>query len=86
MMKLAFVATHNQETWRPWDPAKGTNVTMTVFMCSSVPASLLIYIDTSFLAPFYIGEATSVQVEAYLRSQPLGQLTISEWTQVELSV
>lgn len=45
----------------------------------------MIYIDTSFLAPFYINEATSEAVEAYLRSQPTEQLSISEWTRVEFA-
>ena len=45
----------------------------------------MIYVDTSFLAPLYIEEATSTQVEAYLRSQPPRQASISEWTQVEFA-
>ena len=45
----------------------------------------MIYVDTSFLAPLYIEEATSNQVEAYLRSQPPRQASISEWTQVEFA-
>lgn len=45
----------------------------------------MIYVDTSFLAPLYIEEATSVQVEAYLRSQTPRQVSISEWTQVEFA-
>ena len=45
----------------------------------------MIYGDTSFLAPLYIEEATSTQVEATLRSQPPRQLSISDWTQVEFA-
>ena len=45
----------------------------------------MIYVDTSFLAPLYIEEATSPQVEAYLRSQLPRQVSISEWTQVEFA-
>ena len=45
----------------------------------------MIYVDTSFLAPLYIEEAISTQVEAYLRSQPPRQVSISEWTQVEFA-
>ncbi|NEQ43061.1 MAG: type II toxin-antitoxin system VapC family toxin [Leptolyngbya sp. SIOISBB] len=45
----------------------------------------MIYVDTSFLAPLYIEETTSLQVEAYLRSQPPRQISISEWTQVEFA-
>ncbi|WP_204137309.1 type II toxin-antitoxin system VapC family toxin [Halomicronema sp. CCY15110] len=45
----------------------------------------MIYVDTSFLAPLYIKEATSTQVEATLRSQPPRQISISDWTQVEFA-
>ena len=45
----------------------------------------MIYVDTSFLAPLYIEEATSIQVETYLRSQTPRQVSISEWTQVEFA-
>ncbi len=45
----------------------------------------MIYIDTSFLAPFYIREATSERVEAVLLAVPPNQLAISDWTRVEFA-
>jgi hypothetical protein len=45
----------------------------------------LIYLDTSFLAPFYIQEATSDRIETVLLSLPAGELTISDWTKVEFA-
>ena len=43
----------------------------------------MIYLDTSFLAPFYIREATSEQVETILLNIPTDELVISDWTKVE---
>jgi predicted nucleic acid-binding protein len=45
----------------------------------------LIYLDTSFLAPFYIQEATSTTVETILLKIPAGELAISDWTSVEFT-
>jgi uncharacterized protein len=45
----------------------------------------LIYLDTSFLAPFYIQEATSTSVETILLNIPTEQLAISDWTIVEFT-
>lgn len=45
----------------------------------------MIYLDTSFLAPFYIQEATSSQVEAILLKVSIGKLAISHWTRVEFA-
>ena len=45
----------------------------------------MIYLDTSFLAPFYIQEATSSEVEAILLNLPMGELAISDWTRVEFA-
>ncbi len=45
----------------------------------------MIYLDTSFLAPFYIQEATSSEVEAILLKVPIGELAISDWTRVEFA-
>jgi uncharacterized protein len=45
----------------------------------------LIYLDTSFLAPFYIQEATSVSVETILLSILTDKLAISDWTTVEFT-
>jgi uncharacterized protein len=45
----------------------------------------LIYLDTSFLAPFYIQEATSASVETILLNIPTDKLAISDWTTVEFT-
>lgn len=45
----------------------------------------MIYLDTSFLAPFYIQEATSEAVEAILLDLPTQELAISDWTIVEFA-
>lgn len=45
----------------------------------------MIYLDTSFLAPFYIREATSESVEAVLLDLPAEHLAISDWTRVEFA-
>ncbi len=45
----------------------------------------MIYLDTSFLAPFYIQEATSISVETILLSLPTPQIAISDWTTVEFT-
>lgn len=45
----------------------------------------MIYLDTSFLAPYYVNEATSNQVETVLLSLPVDQLAISDWTRVEFA-
>ena len=41
----------------------------------------MIYLDTSFLAPFYISEA----IEAVLLDLPVHRLAISDWTRVEFA-
>jgi predicted nucleic acid-binding protein len=45
----------------------------------------LIYLDTSFLAPFYIQETTSTSVETILLNLPTPQIAISNWTTVEFA-
>lgn len=45
----------------------------------------MLYLDTSFLAPPILQEATSAKIEAFLSRQPPGTLTISHWTRVEFS-
>lgn len=45
----------------------------------------MIYLDTSFIAPLYIREATSEAVEAILLNIPTPELAISHWTIVEFS-
>ena len=41
------------------------------------------YFDTSFLVPFFVDEPTSRQVEQFLRRQPVGEASISQWTRIE---
>jgi len=43
------------------------------------------YIDTSFLAPYYLPEAASETVERKLRSLPEGSLVISPLVRVEFA-
>ena len=45
----------------------------------------MIYLDTSFLAPFYIQGATSTFVESILLNLPTAELAISDWTIVEFA-
>ncbi len=45
----------------------------------------MLYFDTSFLTPLFRLEATSADVEVFIRSLPAGLLTISHWTTVEFS-
>ncbi|MGF1536271.1 MAG: type II toxin-antitoxin system VapC family toxin [Elainellaceae cyanobacterium] len=45
----------------------------------------MIYLDTSFIAPFYINEATSDRIETILKNLPSSELTISDWTKVEFA-
>ena len=45
----------------------------------------MIYLDTSFLAPFYLREATSQQVETILLNIPKDELVIIDWITVEFS-
>jgi hypothetical protein len=45
----------------------------------------MVHLDTSFVAPLVIAEATSDVVEVAVRKLPAGELTTSLWTQVELA-
>lgn len=45
----------------------------------------MIYLDTSFLVPLYMLEAASEKVEAFLRAEPSGSLTVSRWARVEFA-
>src|SRR3990170_773524 len=46
---------------------------------------LMLYFDTSFLAPLILREPTSGKVETFLTRQPAGELAISHWTRAEFS-
>ena len=45
----------------------------------------MIYIDTSFLVPLVLPEATSDRVAALVGRLPIGELAVSHWTLVEFS-
>lgn len=45
----------------------------------------MLYFDTSFLAPLILEEATSEAIEAFIATQPAGQLYVSHWTRVEFA-
>lgn len=45
----------------------------------------MIYVDTSFLAPYYIEEDTSDRVEEVIFNISVDRLAISDWTQVEFA-
>lgn|GEM_PF-2562872 len=45
----------------------------------------MIYVDTSFIAPCYIQEATSEAVEEILLNLLTQELAISDWTVVEFA-
>lgn len=43
------------------------------------------YLDTSFVAPYYIVEPSSASVETFILASAPGSLAISEWTLVEFA-
>ncbi|ADI15816.1 type II toxin-antitoxin system VapC family toxin [Truepera radiovictrix] len=43
----------------------------------------MIYLDTSFLIPYYLKESSSKAVELVLQAAPVGSLAVSTWTRVE---
>lgn len=45
----------------------------------------MIYLDTSFIAPRYIEEATSQKIEQFLLKCEINEIVISYWTYVEFS-
>ena len=45
----------------------------------------MIYLDTSFLAPLFREEATSVKVADFLSRQVVGSLAVSKWAAVEFA-
>lgn len=44
----------------------------------------MLYLDTSFVAPFMLNKDVSPQFEAFLAKQAAGSLAVSHWTFVEL--
>lgn len=45
----------------------------------------MVYLDTSFLIPYYLEEATSQNVERVLQTLSIGELAISPWVTVEFA-
>jgi predicted nucleic acid-binding protein len=45
----------------------------------------MLYFDTSFLAPLFLEEPTSIEVERFMTGLPAGELAISHSTRVEFS-
>lgn len=45
----------------------------------------MLYFDTSFLTPLFLPEATSLDVEKFVRALPADSLAISDWTRIEFS-
>lgn len=45
----------------------------------------MIYLDTSFVAPYYLNEASSEAVARTLTAVPGGQLAVSDWTLAEFA-
>lgn len=45
----------------------------------------VLYLDTSFVAPLVLNEATSQSVELFLSKQKPGSLAVSHWTRVEFA-
>ncbi|UCH24803.1 MAG: type II toxin-antitoxin system VapC family toxin [Trueperaceae bacterium] len=45
----------------------------------------MIYLDTSFLIPYYLEEPSSRAVETALKNAPVGRLCLSVWTQTEFA-
>ena len=43
------------------------------------------YLDTSFVAPYYLAEATSRSVETFIKNAQSGSLALSSWTTVEFA-
>lgn len=45
----------------------------------------MIYLDTSFIVPYYLNEASSEAVAATLQATSAGQLAVSDWTLAEFA-
>jgi predicted nucleic acid-binding protein len=46
---------------------------------------IMVYLDTSFIVPYYIYEASSVQVNQIMVSLPIREVSISNWTLIEFA-
>jgi uncharacterized protein len=45
----------------------------------------MLYMDTSFVAPIVLPEASSERIEDFMRQQPPGEMAVSHWTRVEFA-
>jgi predicted nucleic acid-binding protein len=45
----------------------------------------MLYLDTSFVAPIILPEATSDRIEDFVRRQPPGEMAVSHWTRIEFA-
>ena len=45
----------------------------------------MVYLDTSFVTPYYLNEASSAAVANVLQSLGVGQLVLSAWTRTEFA-
>ncbi|HET9113368.1 MAG TPA: type II toxin-antitoxin system VapC family toxin [Burkholderiales bacterium] len=45
----------------------------------------MLYLDTSFIAPLVLNEATSEEIETFVIRQPAEILAVSQWTRVEFA-
>ncbi|MHB0991059.1 MAG: type II toxin-antitoxin system VapC family toxin [Burkholderiales bacterium] len=45
----------------------------------------MLYLDTSFIAPLVLNEATSAEIETFVIRQPAGILAVSQWTRIEFA-
>lgn len=45
----------------------------------------MFYLDTSFVAPLILEEATSEEIESLVAGLPTGELFVSHWTRIELA-
>ena len=45
----------------------------------------MVYLDTSFIAPLILPEATSDRIEDFIQKIAVGELAVSHWTRVEFA-
>lgn len=46
---------------------------------------MMVYLDTSIIAPLVLPEAASERIESLVRRIPVGDLAVSHWTRVEFA-
>jgi len=45
----------------------------------------MLYLDTSFIAPLILPEATSERIEKFVCGQKAGEMAVSHWTRIEFA-